>query len=103
MYKHASTLNVLKSTFKKRLSFKITKMKKVLGVVFFLMVYLTQSMGLVPYQGCNEVEEKKLESGLTGEASRDDSGTYGQKRVSKEDFSSGRKLVSGPSRSACGH
>lgn len=68
------------------------------------MVHLTHSMGLVPYQGCNEVSEKKLESGLIGEASRDGSGTYDQKRVSKEDLSTwGRKLVSGPSRSACGH
>lgn len=63
------------------------------------MVYLTHSMGLVPYQGCNEFAEKKLESGLIfGEVSRDESGTYDQKRVSL-----GRKLVSSPSRSACGH
>ncbi|CAH2071199.1 unnamed protein product [Thlaspi arvense] len=67
-------------------------MKKLLKVMFFLFAYLTCSMAMVPYRGCDEI----------GVVSRDGSGKY-EKRVSKKDFHSGRKLVSGPSRSACGH
>ncbi|VVB07654.1 unnamed protein product [Arabis nemorensis] len=62
-------------------------MKKLLKVVLLLFVYLTCSMAMVPYRGCDQI------GGL---------GKYA-KRVAKDDVLSGRKLVSGPSRSACGH
>lgn len=75
------------------LCLKIMEMKKLLKVMFFLFAYLTCSMAMVPYRGCDSF----------GDVSRDGLRKY-KKRVSKEGFiSSGRKLVSGPSRSDCGH
>lgn len=68
------------------------EMKKLLKVMFFLFAYLTCSMAMVPYRGCDSF----------GDAWRDGLGKY-KKRVFKEGFLSGRKLVSGPSRSDCGH
>ncbi|XP_023637625.1 uncharacterized protein LOC111830223 [Capsella rubella] len=63
-------------------------MKKLFKVlVFFLFGYLTCSMAMVPYRGCDVIGLGKS-----------------QKRVvNKEGLWSGRRLVSGPSRSACGH
>lgn len=61
-------------------------MKKLLRVMFFMFVYLACSMAMVPYRGCDVIGLGKKE-----------------KRVPKGDFLSGRKLVSGPSRSDCGH
>lgn len=64
-------------------------MKKFLIVLFFVFVYLTTcSMAMVPYRGCDVIG---VDLGKK------------EKRVYKKGFWSGRKLVSGPSRSACGH
>ncbi|CAL9237758.1 unnamed protein product [Arabidopsis halleri] len=68
------------------------EMKNLLKVLIFLFVYLTCSMAMVSYRGCDVI----------GVDLGDGSGKY-EKRVSKEGFLSGRKLVSGPSRSSCGH
>ncbi|CAN8246467.1 unnamed protein product [Cochlearia groenlandica] len=66
-------------------------MKKLFKVLLFLFVYLTCTMGMVPYRGCDVV-------GVVSS-----NGKY-EKRVSNNEiFVKGRKLVSGPSRSACGH
>ncbi|ANM68157.1 hypothetical protein AtNW77_Chr4g0284911 [Arabidopsis thaliana] len=68
------------------------EMKTLLKVMFFLFSYLsTFSLAMVPYRGCDVI----------GVDLGDGSGNYG-KGVSKG-FLSGRKLVSGPSRSSCGH
>lgn len=64
-------------------------MKKFLIVLFFVFVYLTTcSMAMVPYRGC-DVIGVNLGDGL--------------EKNEERFYKKGRKLVSGPSRSACGH
>ncbi|ESQ38368.1 hypothetical protein EUTSA_v10029117mg [Eutrema salsugineum] len=67
-------------------------MKRLIEVMFVFFAYLMCSRAMVPYRGCDVI----------GAVSRSGLGKY-ETRVPKEDFFSGRKLVSGPSRSACGH
>ncbi|XP_022565728.1 uncharacterized protein LOC111209938 [Brassica napus] len=71
---------------------KFLEMKKLLKVMLFLIAYFTCSVAMVPYRGCNVI-------GLAP------GGGFGKHQTSefKEKIYSGRKLVSGPSRSSCGH
>ncbi|XP_019090369.1 PREDICTED: uncharacterized protein LOC109128464 [Camelina sativa] len=71
---------------------KYMEMKKLFKVLVFLFGYLTCSMAMIPYRGC-DVIGVDLGDGME----------KNEKRLNKEFFWSGRKLVSGPSRSACGH
>ncbi|XP_033134851.1 uncharacterized protein LOC108869310, partial [Brassica rapa] len=71
---------------------KYLEMKELLKVILLLIVYLTCSKAMVPYRGCD----------LIGLAPGGGLGKY-ETTESKEKMYSGRKLVSGPSRSSCGH
>ncbi|VVA96653.1 unnamed protein product [Arabis nemorensis] len=77
-------------------------MKKLLKVVLFLVIYLTCSIAMARYHGCEDVAEKTMRTNVVGEASRDEFGNYEEKQK-KVNMSSGRKLASGPSRRGCGH
>ncbi|KAF8109705.1 hypothetical protein N665_0093s0058 [Sinapis alba] len=67
-------------------------MKKLLKVMLFLIAYFTCSMAMVPYRGCDVI-------GLVPGHG------FGKHETSEsmEKIYSGRKLVTGPSRSSCGH
>ncbi|KAG2330460.1 hypothetical protein Bca4012_019950 [Brassica carinata] len=68
-------------------------MKKLLKVMLFLIAYFTCSMAMVPYRGCDVI----------GLVPGDKFGKHEETSESKGKNYSGRKLVSGPSRSSCGH
>ncbi|CAA7015938.1 unnamed protein product [Microthlaspi erraticum] len=77
---------------------------KLLKVVFFLVTYLTCSIAMARYHGCEDVAEKPMRTSMVKEASRDEFENYEEKKKKKKvNFSSRRKLASGPSRRGCGH
>ncbi|CAE5966305.1 unnamed protein product [Arabidopsis arenosa] len=78
------------------------EMKKLFKVVFLLVAYLTCSLPMASYHGCNKVAEKAMRMSVIGEDSSDEFGNYKEKKK-KVNLWSGRKLASGPSRRGCGH
>ncbi|XP_019099152.1 PREDICTED: uncharacterized protein LOC109132245 [Camelina sativa] len=78
------------------------KMKKLLKMVFLLVAYLTCSIAMASYHGCDKAAEKAMRMSVVGEDSRDEFGNDEEKKK-KVNFWSGRKLVSGPTRRGCGH
>ncbi|KFK38045.1 hypothetical protein AALP_AA3G063000 [Arabis alpina] len=77
--------------------------KKLLKVVFFLVTYVTCSIAMARYHGCEDVAKKTMRTSMVGEASREEFGSYKERQKKVKNISSGRKLASGPSRRGCGH